>query len=202
MGWDPNQGQNPQGNPNQGQDPNAFPGYGQQTPPPQYPGYDPNMGGAQQNPYSGNTPGQQQYQSYQSGYNASSTNQWGPTSMGLEANVGAGLSYVLGWLTGLIFYFVEKQNRFVRFHASQSIILFGAYTILEVVLGIVNTFLDTMFSLSGSFFLTTMLSCINGLILLGIGILYIVLLIQGFTGKYFKLPVIGDFAERMANKTF
>jgi uncharacterized membrane protein len=50
--------------------------------------------------------------------------------MGMQPNVAAGWSYVFGWISGLIFFFLEKQNRFVRFHAMQSIIFFGGLTVL------------------------------------------------------------------------
>jgi zinc ribbon protein len=52
---------------------------------------------------------------------------------GLDENVAALLSYVLGWLTGLIFFLIDKRP-FVRFHAMQSIILFGGVHLLFMVL--------------------------------------------------------------------
>ncbi|MBV9229779.1 MAG: DUF4870 domain-containing protein [Chloroflexi bacterium] len=100
--------------------------------------------------------------------------------MGLDQNVAAGLSYLLGWLTGLIFFLVEKQNRFVRFHAMQSIIFFGALT----VIGLVAQFIPFI---GGP---------ISGLAYLVEFVGWIVLMVNGFQGKYFKLPVIGDYAER------
>ncbi len=112
--------------------------------------------------------------------------------MGMQANVAAGLSYLVGWVTGLIFFFVEKQNRFVRFHAMQSIIFFGGLSVASIVLSIVTNLGIPVIGL--------LALCINSL--LGIvGLVgWIVLLINGFQGKYFKLPVIGDYAERYANQ--
>src|SRR5215831_21350060 len=91
-------------------------GYGQQpNQQPQQPYQQP------QQPY------QQPQQPYQQPYGAQvppplpqSTGQWGPSSIGLEANVAAGLGYLIP-LIGLIFFFIEKSNRFVRFHGAQSI---------------------------------------------------------------------------------
>src|SRR6202040_4420437 len=60
----------------------------------------------------------------------------GVSSEGLAENVAGLLCYVLGWLTGIIFILIDKRP-FVRFHAAQSIVVFGALTILKVGLGIV-----------------------------------------------------------------
>ena len=47
------------------------------------------------------------------------------TSTGLEDNIAGLLCYVAGWVSGLIFLLIETENKFVRFHAVQSIIVFG-----------------------------------------------------------------------------
>jgi uncharacterized membrane protein len=60
----------------------------------------------------------------------------GKSSTGMQPNVAALLSYVLGWITGLIFFLIEKENKFVRFHAAQSLVVFGALTVLQIALGI------------------------------------------------------------------
>ena len=112
--------------------------------------------------------------------------------MGMQPNVEAGLSYVLTWVTGLIFFLMEKQNRFVRFHAMQSILFFGGITVVQILLNIINAF-DVPF-----------LGIITLLIGAVIGIVefvgWIILMINGFQGKYFKLPIVGDYAERYANQ--
>jgi uncharacterized membrane protein len=106
-----------------------------------------------------------------------------PAGSGMAENVASGLSYVLTWLTGLIFFLVDKRPE-VRFHAMQAI----AYGVLWTLVGVVGPRLpgplDLLFSLVWLAFL--------------IG--WVVLLIQGFQGKHFKLPVVGDFAEQQANQ--
>jgi uncharacterized membrane protein len=110
--------------------------------------------------------------------------------MGMQPNIEAGLSYVLGWVTGLIFFLMEKQNRFVRFHAMQSILFFGGLTVIQIILSVI-----------GSFPFLGLLTYLLGIALWLIFIVgYIVLLINGFQGKYFKLPIVGDYAERYANQ--
>jgi uncharacterized membrane protein len=191
MGQDPNQPYSgPYGQPQPGsgyQQPGAYPppnpGY-----PPQNPGYPPPNPGYQQP-----SPGYQYQQPYgqpQGMYTAASP--LGPTSMGMEANVAAGLSYILGWVTGLIFFLVEKQNRFVRFHAMQSIILSVATSVLFIVLDVFSFAL--VFTAIGCLF-TPLLSLVG----IAFFVLWLICLINAFQGKYFKLPVIGDMAERWAN---
>jgi len=195
-------------NPNQGQDPNQPSQYGGgYNPPPSQPqptdpysapqsGYEQQSGYGQQQQQSG-----QQYGGYQQpagGYQqgpygtppSGTQSPLGPTSMGMQPNVEAGLSYVFGWITGLIFFLVEKQNRFVRFHAMQSILFFGGITVIDIILNVIGNF-----GFLGLF--TFLVSSAVGLIgFVG----WIVLLINGFQGKYFKLPIIGDYAEKYANQ--
>jgi uncharacterized membrane protein len=107
----------------------------------------------------------------------------GQPASGMAENVASGLSYVLTWLTGLIFFLIDKRPE-VRFHAMQAI----AYGVLWTLVGVVGPRLpgplDVLFSLLWVAFL--------------IG--WVVLLVQGFQGKHFKLPVIGDFAEQQAGQ--
>ena len=59
------------------------------------------------------------------------------TSTGLAPNVAALLCYVGGWISGVIFLVLEQKNRFVRFHAIQSIITFGTITVAGILLGLI-----------------------------------------------------------------
>ncbi len=199
MSWNPNQGQDPNQPsqyggytppPSQPQptDPYSGPqagqqagygqqgGYGQQQSGQQYGGYQPPQGGYQQGPYGAPPSGAQ--------------SPLGPSSMGMQPNVAAGLSYVLGWVTGLIFFLIEKQNRFVRFHAMQSILFFGGIQVIVLILSVIGNigFLGLL-----TFFASSALELIG---LVG----WIVLMINGFQGKYFKLPIVGDYAEKYANQ--
>ncbi|MBM3150360.1 MAG: hypothetical protein FJZ88_10120, partial [Chloroflexi bacterium] len=57
------------------------------------------------------------------------------SSTGLEENIAGLLCYVLGWVTGLIFFLIEKDSKFVRFHAMQSIIVFGVLCVAGIIIG-------------------------------------------------------------------
>ena len=138
----------------------------------------------QQGPY-GQQGYQQPYGQQQSPYGAPGVT---GSTMGMDQNVAAGLSYVAGWVTGLIFFLLEKQNRFVRFNALQSIMLSGAYIVFLIFISIVSGVLP-------------FLGFLNGLATLGMFVIWVILMVNAFQGKYFKLPVIGDYAERYANQT-
>lgn len=103
----------------------------------------------------------------------------GKTSTGIQANVAGLLSYLLGFISGIVFLVIEKENKFVRFHAMQSTITSGALFVLQMVLAYIP--------------FLVMLSPIVGL--LGIA-LWIILMIKAYQGEMFKLPVIGDIAEK------
>ena len=124
------------------------------------------------------------------------TKDLGKTSTGIQANVAGLLSYVLGWITGLIFFLIEKENKFVRFHALQSIITFGGLFILGIAISI----FVGIFAAMGAGFLVPVLSLINGLLgILGL-ILWILLMIKAYQGEKFKLPIAGDIAEKNVEK--
>jgi uncharacterized membrane protein len=103
------------------------------------------------------------------------------TASGLEENVAAALSYALGWVTGLVFYFTEPQNKFVRFHAMQSTIVFGALSVLCVLLQVIPILGLLM---------------VVFLIIPASAILWLVLMFKAYNGERFKLPIVGDMAEQ------
>lgn len=129
--------------------------------------------------------------------------QVGKSSTGLDENIAALLSYVFGWVSGLIFFLIEKDSRLVRFHAMQSLL----FNILVAVVGIalwIVLFVVFMIAAQISGTLATLLSLVSilvwGVFLLGILAGFILCLVKAFQGQYFKLPVIGNFAEKFSAK--
>ena len=104
----------------------------------------------------------------------------GKSSLGMEANVAALLSYSFGFISGIIFYFLEKKNKFVRFHAMQSIVTFVALFVLNIAVKILPAIGWTA---------ATLLAIIGAII-------WVLLMIKACQGEYFKLPFIGDIAEK------
>lgn len=119
----------------------------------------------------------------------------GKSSTGLDANVAALLSYVLTFITGLVFFLIEKDSRFVRFHAMQSILLGGAYLVVTVVFSIIQLMVAVV---SGA--LAALFGLLWLLVMLGFFILWILCMIKAYQGQTFKLPIIGDMAESIVNK--
>ena len=103
----------------------------------------------------------------------------GKTSLGMQANVAALLCYLLWFITGIIFYILEKENKFVRFHAMQSIVTFGFFFVLSIILGFMP-FIN---------FLIIFVWIIEM-------ILWVILMVKAYQGEHFKLPVAGDIAEQ------
>jgi uncharacterized membrane protein len=118
-----------------------------------------------------------------------------PVQSGLQENVAGLLCYVLGWITGLIFFFVDKRP-LVRFHAAQSIVVFGTLHVILLFLGqmfVFGLFYGNWTGLSTGGMLFWLLR-------LASFVLWIVLMIKAYQGERFKLPIAGDFAEKLAGK--
>lgn len=117
------------------------------------------------------------------------------TQSGLAENVAGLLCYVLGWITGLIFFLIDKRP-FVRFHAAQSMVVFGALHILSLVLS--WTF-GVGFMLGGwTGFSAGVL--LLGLINLACFVLWIVLMVKAYQGQRFEVPIAGGIAQSFASK--
>lgn len=125
------------------------------------------------------------------------------SSTGLDENVAALLSYVFNWISGLVFFLIEKDSRLVRFHAMQSLILSIVFFVGMIVLYVLWFVLAIIFSqISG--LLGTLVGLVVGLIIfvyfIACVIGWILGMIKAFQGQYFKLPVIGNFAEKFSAK--
>jgi len=161
--------------------------YQQGLPPVQgsYPQYTP-PGGYQQYGYQPIPPEQQQYygnQQQQQQYAPQYTRGAGPyetTSLGMRARTAGLLCYLFGWVSGLIFFLLERENRFVRFHAMQSILFFGILTIV-----------------GGIFSHLPLIGFMGGVIGLVMFIGWIVMMVKAHRGEYYKIPFFGDLAERL-----
>jgi uncharacterized membrane protein len=114
---------------------------------------------------------------------------------GMAPNLAAALSYVLGIITGVVFLMVEKDP-FVRFHAYQSIFLSVAWFAFWIVFTVISSVLG-MIPFVG--FLAVIFGLLVSLVLgLGSLILVLVLIIKAYNGERFKVPYIGNMAEKYA----
>ncbi len=99
------------------------------------------------------------------------------TSLGLEENFEAMLCYLLVWVSGLFFYFVEDKNKFIRFHALQSILVFLPLMIFATVFWFVFIWIGWLFW---------------GIVF----VMWLILMVKAYQMIKFKLPIVGDIAEK------
>jgi len=105
----------------------------------------------------------------------------GGSTTSLEPNIAGLLCYLGIWVTGIIFLVIEQKNKFVRFHAIQSIIVFGILSVASAIL--------TWIPFVGGFF--------GGIIGVLFLILWIVLMVKAYQGQLYKVPAAGDLAEKI-----
>ena len=103
------------------------------------------------------------------------------TSSGLDENVAGALTYALGWITGIGFLLTEPANKFVRFHALQSVIVFGG--------------------LSLAWFIAMSIPLLGWLIAFVVipplsAVLWLLLMFKAYQGNRFKVPFAGDVADQ------
>ncbi|OGW79731.1 MAG: hypothetical protein A3G33_01625 [Omnitrophica bacterium RIFCSPLOWO2_12_FULL_44_17] len=101
------------------------------------------------------------------------------TDTGIKPNIAALLCYVLGFVSGLVFLLIEK-NKFVKFHALQSI----------------ATFLGLFIVRLGLLVIPVLGLLLSGLVALAAVILWVVLMVKAYQGEKFKLPYVGDWVEK------
>lgn len=127
---------------------------------------------------------------------------------GMDPKIAAAISYI--WIVGVIFFILEKENKFVRFHALQSILFGVGNSIVMFLLAIVAIVLSIAFGIGGAMVgggIESLISILVGLMWLLfwlIGLLMFAGLIfaavKAYQGQKFKLPIIGNIAENMVNK--
>ncbi|HUF23973.1 MAG TPA: hypothetical protein VMN81_07605 [Vicinamibacterales bacterium] len=103
------------------------------------------------------------------------------SSTGLDANIAAALAYLAGFITGIVLLIIEKESRFVRFHAMQSTVVFVAVLVLSVVINSIP--------ILGAFLYAFLLFP-------AVVIIWLVLMFKAYNRETFKLPIAGDFAEK------
>jgi uncharacterized membrane protein len=104
---------------------------------------------------------------------------------GIPENAAGLLCYVFGWVSGLVFFLIDKRP-FVRFHAAQSMVVFGGLNILYIILGHapIGSLTGLMIEAAG---------------LLGM-VLWILLMVKAYQGVRYKVPAAGDIAENIASR--
>ena len=120
------------------------------------------------------------------------------TQSGLSENVAGLLCYLIGWITGIIFFLIDKRP-FVRFHAAQSIVVFGGLHVLNIVVGILFG-MGFMMHGMGGFGAFGLGWALYGLISLLAFILWILLMVKAYQHEWFEVPIAGGIAKGFSGK--
>ncbi len=123
----------------------------------------------------------------------------GKTALGLDANVGAMLCYLpicgISLIYSIIVLVTEKTNKTVRFHAFQSLLITAVYVVLIVGVAIVGT---GLVAATGSGILGLLVSLLYAVVIIGFLAIMIIGCVKGFQNSGYKLPVVGDMADKWA----
>jgi uncharacterized membrane protein len=132
----------------------------------------------------------------------------GKSALGLDGNLAAALGYPIGILA-IICLIMEKENRFVKFHAWQAILLYAAWivvwialVVLSIILGVIGIAASAAGSAGSALgSIIGLLWTIVWLVIFVGGLIAVILAaVKAYGGNYFKLPIIGNMAEKFANK--
>lgn len=121
----------------------------------------------------------------------------GKTALGLDANVGAMLCYLpvcaISLIYSIIVLVTDKTNKNVRFHAFQSLLLTGIYVVALVAVMLVG---GVLVAATNSGILGSLVGLLYVVVVIAFLILMVIGCIKGFQNSNYKLPVIGDLAEK------
>jgi uncharacterized membrane protein len=131
----------------------------------------------------------------------------GKTSIGLESNLAAMLCYIgnlvccLGVVLSIVFLITEKENRFVKFHAVQSLFVAIAGIAMGILVGLLGLILNLVLGMADLAFVGWFLMLGLRLILLLIFVVFwIIAGLKAYGGQWYKLPIVGNFAWNTINK--
>jgi uncharacterized membrane protein len=116
------------------------------------------------------------------------------TSTGLAPRTAATLAYTAWWITGLIFWLLEREDRFVRFHAAQAIAAFGAIALLVMLFGgLAGASLSFLPAAFQPLLVAAFVTWLSGLAL------WLMAMWKAASGDAFRIPLAADWADRLMN---
>ena len=133
----------------------------------------------------------------------------GKSALGLDGNIAALIGYIF-WPIALVCLIIEKENRFVRFHAIQSLLYHAAIIVAAILLVIIVVFLGII-GIASAAAGSNAGGALGGILGSLVGLVWMVFLlaylagliyaaVQAYGNKWFKLPIVGNMAEKFANK--
>lgn len=168
----------------------------------QQPGGQPYSQPYQQQHYYPPYPSQQPPQDYKQSYETNPLNQQSGIDLDLkmEPNLAAALSYILFIVSGVAFLVLERKSQFVRFHAMQSILFTATWFICTIGGAVAMIILGMISAIIGFSGPLRLLGSAMNLISVGFFIVWVLLMVKAYQGDKWKLPVIGDLAEKQVNR--
>jgi uncharacterized membrane protein len=118
------------------------------------------------------------------------------SSTGLDARLASVLCYSLWWVTGGLFLLIERQDPAVRFHAAQSLVLFGA---ISVMLALLGAFSAVTLVLSSALYQVARAG--GDLLWVGSVVLWLVVVLRTWRGDLWRVPLAAELADRVAKRT-
>lgn len=115
------------------------------------------------------------------------------TQSGLDENVAAALAYVLGFLSGIVMLVIESENDRIRFHAAQSIVVFGGIFVLSLAVSVIQTILAFGGAIGSA--VGSVLSLLSLLISIGAFGIWVYLLVRTYQGEDVRIPIAADVAD-------
>ena len=129
-----------------------------------------------------------------SGYRKNVTNQQ-TSSTGLAPNAAAALAYLAWWVSGLFVFLIERENRFVAFHAAQALVGLGGLWALGMTIWVAA--FGALFVSAAAF--TVLLYLAYAAWFLGIAA-WAICIVRAWQGDEFELPIFGPIARRMSTR--
>ena len=130
----------------------------------------------------------------------------GKTSIGMDANLASMLCYLtmiccgLGIILSLVFFFMEKTNRLLRYHAMQALMYGGVWIVVGIAFAILRIIVNLALGDTLGLFGSLGLLVVRLLVALVLLVFLILAAIKAYQGQYYKLPIIGEFAWKIVNK--
>ncbi|MCC7181392.1 MAG: hypothetical protein IT177_23645 [Acidobacteria bacterium] len=118
------------------------------------------------------------------------------STTGLDERLASVLCYSAWWITGLLFLVIERQHRGIRFHAAQSLVLFGALSLLLLGLGALSAL---ALMVSGQAYQVA--RAVADALWIGTAALWLVLVVRAWRGETWRVPLVAALADRIVAKT-
>ena len=118
------------------------------------------------------------------------------SSTGLDVRLASVLCYSVWWITGGLFLLLERQHRTIRFHAAQSLVLFGAVSVLLVGLGALSAVALVVSSQAYQ-----LVRVFGDVVWAGAAVVWLVLVLRAWRGDVWRVPLVAALADRVVERT-